>query len=424
MNIDFSNFMQPSGEDGEPDLADDPEFAQFDADVEGFLPTKADEYYYSFRQTNTDIDTYVDRCIALLERSRDLRLIVVLAKLAALAGELSQVAGCIALARHHLQEQWEGVQPGEYNGSHNLRGVTVERFDEFAAFILPLQYAPLISDRNGNICYRDQAVATGTVIAREDDTHPTGQDIERILDRCEMDTLVAARDVTAGMSENLEAIGMIWAANAEDPPSLVFKRLAPLLGQMATFMQEALTKRDPSQAETEASEEGDENTGDGETPSAGPVGKVTGIADAKAALDALSRFFERYEPSSPGFLLVRKASGLVGLTFPQVMAQIAPDEVHTTHIQLGPKRNFALPMERLTDEFSYVEADRSEDGEPTTTYEAPDRPSAIALMTEVATWYRKSEPSSPIPLLLDRARELMTKDFSTLLSELAMPVSE
>ncbi|MEM9224363.1 MAG: type VI secretion system ImpA family N-terminal domain-containing protein [Pseudomonadota bacterium] len=429
MDIDFEALMQPVDGDGgaEPDLSDDDLFITFDADVEGFLPTNAEEFYYGFRQPNADIEVFGTRCLELLDRSRDLRLIVVLAKLAALAGNLTQVAGCIALARQHLQENWEGVQPGELGGTHNLRAVSVERFDDFASFVLPLQYVPLISDRNGRVCYRDQAVAAGTVMEREDETYPSASDIDRLFERCDVDDLVGVRDITAGMAENLNAIAMIWAANAENPPSLAFRRLSPLVTQVAAFMQEALEKRDPSLAGTDdagAGEEGegqgDGEDGDGATP-AGPVGKVTCLADAKAALEALSMFFERFEPSSPGYLLTRKAISLVGLTMPQVIQQIAPDKVYTTHIQLGPRRNLALPMERLTEEFSYTEIDRSADGEPTTTFEAPDRPTAIALMGEIATWYKKSEPSNPIPLLLERARELMTKDFSTLLTELAIP---
>ncbi|MEO1103430.1 MAG: hypothetical protein AAFW98_06825, partial [Pseudomonadota bacterium] len=282
---------------------------------------------------------------------------------------------------------------------------------------------PLISDRTGNVCTRDLAVAAGTVIAREDDSHPDASEIARIFERCEMDTLLTARDITAAMKENLEAIGLVWVSNAEDPPSLTFKRIAPLLAQMASAMQEALEKRDPSFAateETEEAHEGEDAADDSATP-AGPVGKVSNVADVKAALAAVRAFYERHEPSSPGYLLVRKATRLVGLTFPQVLEQIAPDKVYATHIQLGPQRAFALPMEKLSEEYSDVDLDPGDDEEPTTTFEAPDRASAIALMSEIGTWYRKNEPSNAIPLLLDRARDLMTKDFNALLNELAMP---
>ena len=142
------------------------------------------------------------------------------------------------------------------------------------------------------------------------------------------------------------------------------------------------------------------------------------------ALHAASRYFELCEPSSPAFLLARKAENLVGLTFPQVLQQIAPDRVYDTAIQLGPNRRLPLPMEKLTEEFSYIEVERDENATTEKTFEANDRASAMTLLQEVARWYRAAEPSNPIPLLLDKARELTSKDFAALLSEITVPTEE
>jgi type VI secretion system protein ImpA len=45
------------------------------------------------------------------------------------------------------------------------------------------------------------------------------------------------------------------------------------------------------------------------------------------------------------------------------------------------------------------------------------RADAIALLENVSAFYRRSEPASPIPLLVDRAVALATKDFVTLLQD-------
>ena len=70
-----------------------------------------------------------------------------------------------------------------------------------------------------------------------------------------------------------------------------------------------------------------------------------------------------------------------------------------------------------------MELERSEETEATAVFEAADRASAMALLADVARWYRTAEPSNPIPLLLDKARELTAKDFASLLSEIALPES-
>ncbi len=431
MDIDFQKLASPLGDgtDG-PDLGDDPQFAQFEADIEGFLPTKADDFYFGFRKVNPDLDGFAARALALMERSRDVRLMVALAKIAALKANLSATAAAMALIRHYLTERWETVQPEAGESVHVLRGVTVERLDEFASFVLPLQYTPLVSDRNGHVSYRDHAVASGALSEREGDSHPSGADIERVLTRCDLDALVASRDTAAGMTDDLTAITHHWAAQDTDPSSLAFKRLAPMLEKLVAFLDGAVAARDPSLARAAAPSAGEdaaELPEDGAMPAeagtAAPakVGGVRSLWDAKAALAAASRYFEHNEPSSPAFLLLKKSQSLIGLTFPQLMQQIAPDAVYSTAIPLPGRKRISLSMEKLTEEFAYIEIEGAEEQSPSQEYSAPDRASAVALLHEVARWYRTSEPSSPIPLLLDKARELMSKDFSSLLTELTVP---
>ena len=50
-------------------------------------------------------------------------------------------------------------------------------------------------------------------------------------------------------------------------------------------------------------------------------------------------------------------------------------------------------------------------------FRATDRRSAMILLQQVAAHFRRAEPSSPIPLLLDRAEGIAGKDFFGLLRE-------
>jgi type VI secretion system protein ImpA len=47
------------------------------------------------------------------------------------------------------------------------------------------------------------------------------------------------------------------------------------------------------------------------------------------------------------------------------------------------------------------------------------RQDAIRALEAVADYFRKSEPSSPIPLLVDRAKRLVSKDFLEVMADLA-----
>ena len=43
----------------------------------------------------------------------------------------------------------------------------------------------------------------------------------------------------------------------------------------------------------------------------------------------------------------------------------------------------------------------------------------IGLLDRICQWYRTNEPSSPVPILLERAKQMVSRDFLALLMELA-----
>jgi type VI secretion system protein ImpA len=50
-------------------------------------------------------------------------------------------------------------------------------------------------------------------------------------------------------------------------------------------------------------------------------------------------------------------------------------------------------------------------------YRVESRVQAIALLDQVQRFFRHSEPSSPVPMLCDRARALVERDFMGVLRE-------
>jgi len=51
--------------------------------------------------------------------------------------------------------------------------------------------------------------------------------------------------------------------------------------------------------------------------------------------------------------------------------------------------------------------------------EIASRQDAIRAIDAIAAFFRKNEPSSPIPLLLDRAKRLVSKSFLEVLEDIA-----
>jgi type VI secretion system protein ImpA len=145
---------------------------------------------------------------------------------------------------------------------------------------------------------------------------------------------------------------------------------------------------------------------------------VKSQAQAAAALQAIAEYFARSEPSNPALLLVRQAHEMVGKSFVEVMRMLVPAHVEAAAINIGRDKFFDLPIERMAvlpapEVPSPVNGTCAQD----IVFSTETRASALLLLNHVATFFRSTEPSSPIPFLIDRARELAQRDFLSLLQD-------
>jgi len=63
--------------------------------------------------------------------------------------------------------------------------------------------------------------------------------------------------------------------------------------------------------------------------------------------------------------------------------------------------------------------DGAEPGAPSITGVVKSRQDVVRALDAIATFYRQAEPSSPIPLLIERAKRLVSKDFLEVLADIA-----
>jgi type VI secretion system protein ImpA len=207
--------------------------------------------------------------------------------------------------------------------------------------------------------------------------------------------------------------------------SLRFDKMLPLGRAALAYLDGYIGKRDPAQALVgEASSEGaaDERT---EQVAFSHTLPIDGIGRAKAALMAVARYFAVAEPSSPALLLVSQAHHLVGLPFAEIVGLLFPAFSDDARFQFGSGQMFKLGLQRVVSQASSFEfsepAGEAGDaaGEP---YPVPaNRGAALSLLNDVATWFRSAQPSSPIPLILDRARQMAEKDFMSVARDLLPP---
>jgi type VI secretion system protein ImpA len=406
----------PCGPDLE--LVGDPGFMNFFAATEGRLPSTS---YYAFKRESIDFPAALQTAEKLLQRSHDLRLLVLLAKLAALNRDLPGFAHWLAVIAWLVANQWDDAHPRADQDDYAARLWQLATLNDGPVVVLPLQYVPLAeTPRDGAVTFRAHLVAVGEVKPRVEtrvnafgeaetgveETIASASAIDRILKAVDLDKLVATFKTLQGIRVAMESIVAATASHVGFEQAPRFDALAPLVERMTNFLQGALARRDPSMAPPPEAP----HAGDAAAESATPPVAFATLTDVDAALASALGYFAASEPSSPALLLIGQARETLGKNLFHVMKLLAPAHADAARVFVGPDGAFTVPISGLLEAPS-AEFARA-DAPP-----APSRAAALALIDGVASHMRRVEPSSPAPYLLDRARALAPRDFLSLLQE-------
>jgi type VI secretion system protein ImpA len=128
--------------------------------------------------------------------------------------------------------------------------------------------------------------------------------------------------------------------------------------------------------------------------------------------------------------LVRQAHQLIGKSFLEIMTILVPTHVDKAAFQIGSNPVFDLPVSKLSFLSASpasidVSAVAGHDTAGTaavpdsakSSYRIASRAQALALLDSVQRYFRHSEPSSPVPMLCERARALAERDFMGVLED-------
>ncbi len=362
--IDFEALTAPVEPDDpcgpDLDLAADSAYLNFLAGAEGRLPSsyfdgkdESGALGRPFQVSKIELDGVVAAATPLLAKTRDLRLLVLLAKYCMLGREFEQFRTLIRAIAALLNGQWEGVHPRSEDGEFQARLVAVESIDVQPTVIMPLQFLPLIEHRRfGTVSYRGYLIATGAIAPREGEDVIDLSTIEKITRETGAPALVAKRSEFSELGAALDAISRTWSEKDSSGPSVQLDKVVDVVKKIVAFLDEAATRLDPSSALVPAQADNAEDVAaeDGADAPGRTVaaGRVTTSAEAAAALNAVADYFARNEPSSPTLLLVRQANQLLGKSFIEVMRTLVPTHVEQAAINIGRAETFNLPIERLS----------------------------------------------------------------------------
>lgn len=424
-------------------MAGDGDFFNYTLPAENRLPS---QYLDStgkitFDRSALNLDSEVSEISALLERSRDLRLASLLAQFGASGLSLELFSEALTLMHGLLQDQWDSVHPQGEDGDYTMRRIAVEALDDRIRVAIPLAYVTLVRSRNaGILTFRTCELAA----------NPAGKRaVEDVLPQSTISEAFQSADTRAEVANTAE---------------LVKSALSALRGIRSLFIDKADYDSVPQLPNTLAVLEGIEAVlrrevpelfGDVREPASGNAGAepaAPNVASAPAAqapaafvapapaipangpkshgeaasaLEDIETYFVGSEPSSPALLLVRQARKLIGRPLIEAVEALAGPRTDGAQIRLGQAGGFTLTIDTLRQ----LSAGAG-DGQPVMPVRRDDqkpvenRFQAQSAMLGIEQFLIACEPSSPVPMLLAKARDLMGKDFSSLLGELLNPADK
>jgi len=420
-------------------LEDDPEFLDYFFEAPERMPTK---YYDLVREElfdpkSIDFKAEEKQIEALLKRTRDLRLLGIQARFQILAGRLHGFCDAFSAMADLLEAHPTDVHP-KVSGDNNERRNALEEMNTLATVTMPLQYATLVEDRRtGTVNQRMYLLATGQVEPREDEeagdagtllaalsNEANQKDVDKTYEK-----LGAAKDAVVRI--------IVVTKGQEDSPftpdlenlNVRLSELLDLITQARPDLGGSSTEGDASQSEGEAlpGDDGvcDVSAAGSEAPAqastlSGPVVIPTHSA-ARLALEVVEQYFATKEPSAAALLLVTQARLLIGKPLVEALDTLLPDHSSQAKIDFGAETGFVISMDRLRSLSSEMRAavgpDPSE-AEGQVPEMISTRPDAASVIKAVEDFYRRSEPVSPIPILLLKARGFLDKDFHAIVKEL------
>ncbi|MBA4492624.1 type VI secretion system ImpA family N-terminal domain-containing protein [Paracoccus sp. S1E-3] len=381
----------------------------------------------------------------LLRRSRDLRLTSLLARFAILSGRLEDFADAVE-ATATLMQIWPNEAVPRVDRSAAERRGAIEALNTQPTVVMPLLHLALLP--TGDVTLRRHMVATGRAEARASEEGLDGTtDVLGPL-RSDANRALVAR-TQAELTRVAAALNMIARLAASHPGAPFSPDLAAVRTAVADMQAMISTARPDlpgwtEGADTPAADPGYPQLGGAPAPAASdatpaaalpaapstPAAPVNAplIADRDAALAALKAaeaWMALREPSSPSLLLITQARLLVGAPLVQALETLLPAQAGGAMLNIGHASGFALPMERLKTLSSAAQENRPEAVTPPPAPAISDRRGLTACLIGVEAYYAQHEPASPVPLLLVKARDMLTKRFDAIVAELiAAPVRQ
>ena len=267
---------------------------------------------------------------AILRRSKDVRAAVLLLRASTgLQGVTGFVAG-LRLLTGLLDRFWDGIHPmldADDDNDPTMRLNALAPLSDESMVLRDLYDAQVgMAPGVGPIRVRDIAVATGALAASGDPAYSTAQ-IQGGLEalQAEQPERIEAAIGAPALIDQLQALLVERTGRADAIDLAALRGIARTLQKACSAALGA-----PEEAGEAGTEEGvDGAAGGGGARPAAARGEIQTRQDALQMLDRVIRFLETTEPGNPAPLLIERAKKLIGVSFLEIMANLAPNALDT-----------------------------------------------------------------------------------------------
>ena len=276
----------------------------------------------------------------LLERSRDLRLAVHLARASLALSGIAGLADSLALIERLLDARWDSVHPlldADDDNDPTLRINSLAILADTATLVRELKDATLLTLPGlGPLTIKVLEVANG------EQPPPAGQDkiaigsIEGAIADLDPGKLAAGSDALKRALDSVVNIELILVRQVGSSQALNLDALTRPLRRAHDFL--ARQGQGAAAASDTPGLDGEAGALEGASRAARTAisGDIGGRDDVLRMLDKLVGYYNRHEPSSPIPILLERAKRLVPMNFFEIMQDLAPDGVAQLTVIRGP----------------------------------------------------------------------------------------
>lgn len=276
----------------------------------------------------------------ILRRSKDVRAAVLLLRASTRMQGVQGFAAGLRLLNALLDTFWDGIHPkldADDDNDPTMRLNALAPLTDEATGLRDLYEAQVGNARGvGPIRVRDIAIAHNALTAVGGEATYSMAQVQGGLEAIQAerpDAVAAALEVPALVEQLRKLI-------AERTGRTDAVDLDPLRS-IARVLQKACASASGSTADGAAAQDAGadaEDTQAGGTASARPAaarGEIQSRQDAVQMLDRVIRYLEQAEPGNPAPLLIERAKKLIGVSFLEIMANLAPNAMDTIETVTG-----------------------------------------------------------------------------------------